>query len=126
MFVLLFSQSPVAIKTKTEAEEPIREQEVIAVSHTVPLESFPNRLNKQLPDIKSKKDLSLAVYQNNYLPGLTNGQPTVLSSSQIDLEDEAFQSEANGRQESPKMVNGQRAMKVDSPSQDSSHLGTPW
>ena len=60
---------------------------MIAVSHTVPEESFPERLNKRVPEIRTHKDLSLAVYQSNYLPGLTNGQPTILSSSEIDLEE---------------------------------------
>eukprot|EP00794_Sanderia_malayensis_P017358 gene17358-19092_t len=90
------SPSPTMIESKGVIED-----EVIAVSHTLPQQCLPSRLNKQLPEIKSKKDLSLAVYQTNYLPGLTNGQPTVLSSSQIDIEDESFQSEATSPAVSP-------------------------
>ena len=50
-------------------------------------ENFPERLNRRVPDIKSDKDLSIAVYQTNYLPGLTNGQPKLLSNNQIDMGD---------------------------------------
>jgi len=67
-------------------EDIVQEQEVIAVSHTV-TENFPERLNRRVPDIKSDKDLSIAVYQTNYLPGLTNGQPKLLSNNQIDMGD---------------------------------------
>eukprot|EP00795_Rhopilema_esculentum_P013722 gene13722-4642_t len=74
-------------EAKRHGSEVVQEQAVIAVSHTVPEESFPERLNKRVPEIRSNKDLSLAVYQTNYLPGLTNGQPTILSNSQIDIED---------------------------------------
>ena len=81
----------------------IQEQEVIAVSHTV-TENFPERLNRRVPDIKSNKDLSIAVYQTNYLPGLTNGQPKLLSNSQIDMGEQSPDCEKLDRSMSLKLV----------------------
>ena len=97
----------VPYRQEIEANVPsldiVQEQEVIAVSHTV-TENFPDRLNKRVPDIKSDKDLSIAVYQTNYLPGLTNGQPKLLSNSQIDMGERSPDSERLDRNMNLKLV----------------------
>lgn len=85
--------------------EIVQEQEVIAVSHTVAEESFPEKLNKRVPDIKSDKDLSIAVYQNNYLPGLTNGQTKIYLNRQIDMDDRSPDRERFDQNLNLKLVN---------------------
>ena len=107
----------------------IQEQEVIAVSHTVE-ESFPERLNKRVPDIKSDKDLSIAVYQTNYLPGLTNGQTKILANNQIDMDDrspdsESFDRNMNLRLENNKGTSTPNTISPDTLSPDQ-HLDLHW